>query len=297
MNIAVVNLMKYSDGSIIASNRIAKYLSYYLKCPLIDSREACSEHSYDHLFIVNGPMLYCNFRPELMALCNRAKNLIWVENEYTIAIPRFIKVREPAILSNCENYRGTDLYGYVNWNRLTFVKSITAQAVRYEGLCYYGAYREDRELYFKKYLGSDAYKVHISPSSKPALNKYALISPTARYFAAPDLLAVLGQYQASLYIEDRSTHQRYNSPANRFYEALSAHTLQIFDASVLNTFDRAGINVRPWTVDSPAQVAELLRPGAFNQARADQLAALRAVDHRAQLNYELAEALTTLGVA
>jgi hypothetical protein len=291
MKSAVVNMMRCTPGSIIASNRIAKFLAAHVGCPLIDNREACVPQDLDRVYVVNGPMLYCNFRPEMQALVNRAKQVVWVENDYAIQMPGFIKAREPVILSACEDYRESLEYGYVNWNQLTFEKDIQPTTISREGLLYYGAFRKGREKYFKKYLASDLYPTHIS-CSRPAAQKFFAIAPKARYFETGNVMAFLGAYRAVLYIEDVRSHECYTSPANRFYEALSTYTLQLFDKSVIGTFDKAGIDVRPWVVDSPEEVAHCLSSSL--RLLDEQVETLRAVDYKKRLENELSACLKAL---
>ena len=286
MKTAVVNLMKCSPNSIIASNRIAIYLAYKLGCPLIDSRESC-HGTYDRVYVVNGPMLYCSFRPELQALVVRAKEVSWIENDYAITMPKFIKIREPIVLSACENFRKHLNHAYVNWNQLTYFSDVPEKKVKVDALFYYGAFRPGRRLDFEKYLRSDLYPVHIS-AGIGARKKFREVIPHAHYLDAGNLMTMLSAYSSTIYIEDVKSHKIYTSPANRFYEALSAHTLQLFDKATVGTFEKAGIDVTPWVVDSPREVAERYRD---EKLRKHQLTTLRAVDYRNRLDSELKAAL------
>lgn len=286
MSQAVVNLMKVSGQSIIASNKIAVFLATELKCPLIDCKAAIYTEKFDRLWVVNGPMLYCNFREELKELVRQAKDVVWVMNDYAIQVPKYIKEKSPVLFSSCENRIGKwrpERYFYVNWNQLTFYPQVERKPVTQKGLCYYGAFRPDRLTAFRKYLSSDLYRVHIS-SSKNGRAAFDKIAPAAKWWTATDVVGALGAYEACLYVEDEFSHEVYTSPANRFYEALSAHTLQLFDRSCERTFQTAGIDITPWIVDSPAAVAQKLSGADF--LREKQMQALRGVNYRARLQVE-----------
>jgi len=49
----------------------------------------------------------------------------------------------------------------------------------------------------------------------------------------------LSKFAATVYIEDEHIHTHYNSPANRFYECLSAGVAMFFDESTRNTMRTA----------------------------------------------------------
>ena len=285
MTTAVVNLMKISDRSIIASNRIALFLSSKIGAPLIDHKSLCFEPEV--LYIVNGPMLYCNFREELRVMVAKSKKVVWVMNDYAIPPPSFVKAESPVYWSSCDPLPGQDKHVYTNWNQLTFFEKTQPKKIAFRGLSYYGAYREGRSEYFKKYLGSDqSFKVHISSAAE---SRFKLIAPKARFFLANPLMNYLGSYESSLYIEDKKSHALYSSPANRFYECLSAHTLMFFDRSVSGTFERAGIDVSPWLVDSPEEVAQLLKKADL--LRKQQMSALRVTNYRELLSQQVLQGL------
>lgn len=288
---AVINMMKCSDHSIIASNRIAKYLSLKMKCILIDRKEAIPHFNFERVFVVNGPTLFCNFRDDLKKLVENAKEVVWIQNDYAITIPKFVKDKKPIMWSACENLTGATEYAYVNWNQLTYTEGLGFGEPRYKGLCYYGAFRAGRKRYFEKYLSSDRYPVYIS-TSKSGKNDFKQIARGAQFFEATELVPTLAQFQSSLYIEDEATHDQYHSPANRFYEALSARVLQLFDYTCLNTFTKADIDISPWVVAGPQQYAEALLQS--EELRRSQLLALTAVDYRSILDAQLDAAVRTL---
>lgn len=290
MRVAVLNLMKCSAGSIIASNGIAEFLSKKLNCNLIDRKELAYPAVYDVLFFVNGPMLYCDFRDEVKALCGLAKKVVWVSNDIAISMPGFVKQRPHALWAAFDNYQGVHEYRYVNWNALTY-RPEEPGFVGNKGLCYYGAYRADREPYFRKYLSPGPYQVFIS-SSRSGEAEFRRINPRAAFFKATPLVPNLKSFQASIYIEDQKTHKVYCSPANRFYELVSAGTLILFDKACQRTFEQAGIHITPWVVDGPEDVAAKLKD--WKHLREIQIQAMRR-DYTAELDVQLARARASLG--
>lgn len=294
MRVAVVNLMKCSDNSIVASNRIAKYLAFSLGCNLIDQKEAITSYEHDILYVVNGPMLYCNWRDDFKKLVDKSKIIVWVANEYGIDIPKFIKDKNPYVIANYENINKVENYAMVNWNYLTYNPNIKPQKKVYKGLCYYGSYRQGRERYFKKYFTDEAdYKTYISSSSQ-GVKKFKSLMKKATYFDGKNLLGLLGKFESSLYIEDEFTHTCYNNPANRFYECISAQTLQFFDQSCLGTFDKAGVDIRPYLVNSKEEYFEKLKNS--DRLLMEQVEAWHGVNYIGYLYIELKKAIKTLGL-
>lgn len=294
MKSAVVNLMKCSDGSIVASNRIAKFLAYHLGVPLIDQKEAITGYDNDRIYIVNGPLLYCTWRDEFKKLVENAKEVVWIANEYGIEIPKFIREKNPFILSNYDNIQKSERHSLVNWNYLIYNPNIKAKETKYKGLCYYGAYRQDREVYFKKYILDKApYEMHVSSSAQGTI-KFKNISKKPHYFKATDLLSVLGMFESSLYIEDVFTHTCYNHPANRFYEAISTHTLQLFDKSCLGTFEKAGVDIKRYIVDGPEEYAEKLKDS--ENLRREQVEEWHSINYIEFLKSDIKRAFKQLGL-
>lgn len=259
MRIGVVNFFKVTPSSTIASNRIAVYIAQMTGAALIDSPEAAFPFQYDVLYVINGPPIYCKFIKSVVKLVGMAKEVVWVGNDYACRIPKWVKDKRPLVMAAYDNAWSYPRHVYVNWNQLTYEPGRDRQAFTVPGVAYYGAYREQREVYFKKYLSRTApYPVHISASGR-AQPRFALLHRAAHWFDATDLLNAMGRYQASIYLEDNTTHKVYCSPANRFYELLSAGCAQYFDKSCQRTFDRAGLNITPWAVDSAQELAERLQ--------------------------------------
>lgn len=256
---AIINFQKLSAKSIQASNRIARFLAERYGFFVVDNKSACSPRRYDTIIIVNGCGLYCDFLPELVNLCKANSRFIWVGNDYAIKIPsqiQFITEREFYLVSAYDNFQKVKHYFSLDWNRLSFVPNKVALEKRFTGLAYYGAYRLDREPDFKKYLGTNKYTCYIS-TSRLAESKFKVINPKAVFFSMPNnLLSTFGQFSDTVYIEDRKSHDLYCSPANRFYEYLSAGVMTHFDASCEGTFQKAGIDISDYIVTGPDDIVK-----------------------------------------
>jgi hypothetical protein len=73
-----------------------------------------------------------------------------------------------------------------------------------------------------------------------------------------NVFAQYGMFSDTIYIEDKFTHTNYNSPANRFYECLSTGVYIHFDFSCLLTFNKAGIDIKPFIVDGHKDIENKL---------------------------------------
>lgn len=292
MKQAVLNYMKISDNTKVASNRIALYIAQKTGAILIDTKKSVIKDTYDRIFLINGPSLFCDYREEMKELVYKCKQVIWVGNDYALAIPRFVKDHpEFVMFAAYENFKDWKNHHLVNWNCLTFEPDREAMKVAYPGLCYYGAFRDDRKLYFEKYLSSDLYDKYIS-SSKADLSKFSHITRNFKSWDGSHLLAKLGLFESCIYIEDETTHDIYCSPANRYYEALSTHTLQLFDVSVLKTFKKAELDISDFLVASPSDYAAKLK--SHKSLLKEQIKKLRSVDYFAQMESEFDKALKAI---
>jgi hypothetical protein len=191
--------------------------------------------------------------------------------------------------SNIEQSVARFIDSYVNWNMLTYgvVEEAENTARLDDGIFYYGAFRKGREVYFRKYFRDPSLPAYISTSKKNA-EKFAGLGPSVRPVPpmAP-LIVGAAQYAMALYVEDTYTHRVYNSPANRFYEMLSAGTAMVFDKSCLKTFRTAGYDITPYIVNNPAEVKAMLpiwREIALAQAKEWRR------DYRAELCAQVDEA-------
>lgn len=119
---------------------------------------------------------------------------------------------------------------------------------------YYGAFREDRLPYFRKYFDKRL-TVSTSLKNKVTFQREGLDANFVDrlLWSGPDKR--LFDFRASLYIEDTSTHANYNYLANRFYEALSHRRMVLFDLSCRGTVAKSGYPVgMNWFIDGPDEL-------------------------------------------
>jgi len=286
-SIGVVSFNKIPDHdmSTVATVRLTKYIvqrlaSKGLSVTLIDSVEKCHPKKYDALITINGVFLFCNFKQEYAALVHMNNRHIWVGQDYNpnMWIPavsgydiksRFYGKSDATLIAayqrKTDNHKKIPKYKYLNWNQLTYIPGIPEKQFTVPGVMYYGAFREHREVYFRKYFVDAPYQLNIAAPTPKHQNKFLALNPKAKIFQfEKSIPEEAGKFQCALYIEDTYSHVGtpkgiYSSPANRFYEYLSAGVLTFFDKSVKGTFDIAGIDVSPWVVDSKFELAEKMK--------------------------------------
>ena len=259
-----------TDGTTLASARIARFLSSLLHCSLVDGRRLAPVPALRDatLFIVNGPFAFCTFRDWLLDLVKIAARVIWVQNDYNIDIPTAVpnNARDFRLWTTCIFAKPKFACQYVPWNRLTYKPQPTKQW-RIPGVVYYGAYRETRARAFIKYLGKEApYPVHLSTTTRgrPAF-QHVCSNATTFYQPFSNVIAALQEFQMSLYIESDTSKNKVpcESPANRFYEAVSAGVAIAFDVDSLGNLqiDKVPVDDR-WVVTSSRDVSVLLSHSA-----------------------------------
>lgn len=260
MNV-VVHMTKCAPGSTVASARVARFIVETLgrdsPFTLVDDRDGAhcvaKAHTIDTLFIVNGPMAFCDFLPQLSLLVRMASRVVFVQQDYTIMPPKpeskaespFRKVfadlqLRPIFWTTVRKNVQTSKDQYINWNQLTYDPQEFKPMPADQHLLYYGAYREKREPLFKKYLANAPYDVHVSTTNLrgkkfKALDENILIIPPFSH------IANIPMASASIYIEDPLSSKEFHSPANRFYEMLSAGIPLFFEASTLGMLAQASI--------------------------------------------------------
>tara|TARA_R110000787_G_scaffold284710_1_gene398742 strand:- start:936 stop:1874 length:939 start_codon:yes stop_codon:yes gene_type:complete len=259
------------DKTTLASARIANWIANRYDFDIIDRPSSEKVQDYEVAVCVSSPSGFADpeLREQVGEICARAKHYVFAQNDYMTSqagqigkhfnllgkdrTKRHVWANMPHV---CKNPWDT----YINWNMLTWDPQPHKEPT-VDGLFYYGACRKDREIYFKKYFGGEAelpYHGLIS-TSKRGMNKFREVAPYANYIQPFSECKELGKYKMSLYIEDTRIHKYYNSPANRFYECLSNGVAQIFDVSCIGTFEKAGMDISPYVVDSKEHVLDILK--------------------------------------
>jgi len=261
------------ETSMVASTRIARYVSDLLKVPLIDD-SSIGEQRPDVLLIVNGAYAFCKHLEPLSHAIKSAQRIVWIQNDFTLGPPisdgqamspfrRAFVERHEQGKSHVEFWttleiktKATSLSSYVNWNCLTFNQTDRPKRPPHDNaLFYYGSFRAGRVSYFDRYFKNPKVETIVSsPSKKFSAYPVTLIPP----MLSSDMNIELGKYGLGLYIEDKFSHKEFTSPANRFYEMLSAGLPMVFQPECGSMLRRAGYNPEPWTVDKASSIEKAM---------------------------------------
>jgi hypothetical protein len=182
----------------------------------------------------------------------------WITNEYNLRPNAFaytiFKRRRAFLLSNYElgavKFACFDAEYTVNLNVLLF--KILPVSKKTHNLIYYGTYRRDREVYFRKYFNENLYLSTSTKNHKKFLHIGCKSKPIGKIEWHKPLLQA---FRYSLYIEDPFTHDHFNNLANRYYESLACQCVLLFDESCINTLKRAGLtNFEPFILKTSDDV-------------------------------------------
>lgn len=279
MNI-IVHMTPCKPNSTIASARVARFMLETLNkgegsgehFTLVDTLQTAEmavllNGSVDTLFIVNGPMAFCDFLEPLSHLVRKAKKVVFVQQDYTIMPPSasgsaetpFRKVfrdlgLRPIFWTTVQKNVSATWDRYINWNQLTYDPQPFPVLPEEKSLLYYGAYREKREPMFIKYFHKAPYFVNVSTTTLRG-KKFKMIDPTIGIIPPFEGIANMPVCSASIYIEDPKSSREFHSPANRFYELLSAGIPIFFEESTLKMLGQASIVPDPdWVVKCPQEL-------------------------------------------
>lgn len=281
-NAKIFSFVRVSERSVVASVRIAKWLQEYLDIP-VAWQEDIAERPLDVLIIVNGAFAFCKHLAALGEAVQMAKKIVWVQNDYTIGpIPkpdsngmspfrRAFRLRADAgngymdFWSTCAKYAERKGSSYINWNMLTFdpahcLKNIAKRrSVATNDLFYYGSFRNvlmtkkmTRVPLFDRYFKQPHAATVISSTSPKFLERYPECQH--RGVVDTDFYDHLGKHGLGLYLEDLSSSEAFHSPANRFYEMLSAGLPMVFQPECGPMLRRAGYDPTPYVVNNARQV-------------------------------------------
>jgi len=171
---------------------------------------------------------------------------------------------------------------YINWNKLTYDTTSNNMGHIYDGMFYYGAYRKDREPMFKKYMDHKLYDVIVSTSSKGE-SKFKKMKGVRKTYG-PISHSQISLFQWTIYMEDNANINLKHSPANRFYECLSAGVAMLFDKNAEKTFEREGMDISKYIVSN---AEEALKHSCSWKEIAKEQAELYGRDYRNELRDEI----------
>lgn len=278
MKAAIFSFVKVSPKSMVASVRVAQYVQRLLGVPLIDDG-TIAQAKPRLLIIINGAFAFCSCLEELGTAVQAARKVVWIQQDYTIVPPindgsatspfrRAFTLRRERGLDHLhlwttvpEKIAPGTLGTYCNWNCLTLDTAddwIVAKRRAQAGndLYYYGSYRAGRVKDFDRFFIDPKLETHISSPSKKFAERYPQCGHHGKIEG--DFYAQLGLHGMGLYIEDRWSHKHYCSPANRFYEMLSAGLPMLFQPECASMLRRAGYDPAPYTADGARKVPALM---------------------------------------
>jgi hypothetical protein len=294
---AIFSFTFHGENSMVASTRIANFISKKMDLQVHDHRtvEEILGKPLDLLIIINGAYGFCKCLPELAKLVLASRRIVWVQNDYSIIPPKTdskgvspfraafrdrheIGLPHMDFWTTCEDWaRFTPDSLYVNWNALTFDDSYDERVIAKRrrnintDLLYYGSFRDgsgksSRVKYFDRYFTDPKVRTVISSPAKGFSEKYdKCVNVDA---IKTDFYQTIGEFGLGLYLEDRMSHERFHSPANRFYEMLSAGLPIIFQPEAESMMARAGFKIFPWIATSARSVVSYM--GAREKIGLDQ---------------------------
>jgi len=289
MKAAIFSFVRVSETSMVASVRIARYLEERLGAPLYYD-EHITDARWDLLVVVNGAYGFSKHLASLAEAVKSAKRVVWVQNDYTIVPPKIesngispfraaFRERHEAgephmdFWTTCEDWaRFTPASLYVNWNALTFDEAYDPRRIavrrvnakRHEDLLYYGSYRggggkSSRDAYFLRYFASPKVRTVISSPARQFREKFADPLIEHQDPIRENFYDEIGSHGLGLYIEDRMSHEKFHSPANRFYEMLSAGLPMVFQPECESMMARAGYKLdQNWIAHGARSISALM---------------------------------------
>jgi hypothetical protein len=266
------------DGSL-ANARTATFIADTLDVPLICDKNIADVEA-DVLILVAGVFMYCRCLPEVGAAVEKAKRVVWAQNDYTIKPPLAEGIAESPFRKAFRNRRAaglpdvdfwttmkkasekTPFSAWVNWNQMAYETPISDEAFELnrehaiESFIYYGADRLGRRDYFDWYFNGQKAPLTISSFSK-SMSRYEADADIIPAFKRTEFFDRLGQYSAGLYLEDKRSHAEFTSPATRFYEMLRVGVAMFFQPQAVPMLAKAGFDVAPF-VATPGQLPDAL---------------------------------------
>ena len=259
------------EASLTVAYRNMMVLAKELNAPLyVDAAALKTAPDHFDAIICGFGSTSCE-RTESVAFLNRnpQANLWWLVGEYeqSTFAPLFYAGRKYGVFRNFEhplqNKQAQDQL-FVNLNALLAKPCLNPIKTRKHGAIYYGRWRKDRARYFGQYIGRNCW-LSTSPKNMKIFASLGIQPRYARGMSWITGQETLKQFFASLYLEDAYTHNHYNCPANRYYEALWCGVPLLFQRESQNTWQKYGIQIPAKYVircasDVDAMVAKLSNP-------------------------------------
>lgn len=275
MKTAVFSFINPSPNSMIASARIARFVAEVLDVPLVWD-ESIRKTRWDLLILVNGAFSFCNVRDDVAVAVRKARRIVWIQNDYAIYPPvhdgvaestfrrAFVRREEKGLprmdlwTTIEERVDQTKYSRYVNWNMLTALnRPLYIDPHARDDLFYYGSWRQYRDKSFDRFFAGKKMDVTISSASKKFVERYPH-AYIAGMVPRDEFYHELNMHGFGLYIEDARSHKQFHSPANRFYEMLSAGLPMLFEPESRTMLKKAGFDPKEFIVRNQRDVRGLL---------------------------------------
>jgi hypothetical protein len=281
----VINPTKCSETSITASNKIAKWISSLIRIPLVDDKRTAFQHigrKINRVYLVNGVFAFCDFRDQIKTLCDGAKEVVWIGNDYALKIPTYLKnAKNIKRIAQYSNYDNMSCHKIVDFNKLLHFDG-RAKEYKKSGLFYYGAFRENRINVFKHWFSKSDFDLHVSTSTKNMGDFYKINNSIKFYQANQDIRNVINLFQSSIYLEDSIKNKKITlTPANRFYEVIGSKVLLFFDINTKQTLANAGYWDDDFSVANASEINEKLKD--YDSLRTKQIKLFKNMDFKKEL--------------
>ena len=256
--------------SVIASSKIALFLAekFGIKIYGKVNFKECKKTKFDYVFVMNsgfGAVIDKDFGMWIANTAKASNHPVYICNDYKLFYPagcvRYIDPKKYTFWSTIPDMtnRLCKKNIYVNWNKLSYKPTKPRKGSVLNKCIYWGAYRKDRIEFFKKYLNHP--DVVISTSSR-ARKGFLESCPKAKIIPNFESLhTAIQRYACTIYLED--TTRLYCSPANRFYEAISAGIPMLFQPEAVAHMNEAGYDVEVFTVKDAKELSQHI-PEAHN---------------------------------
>lgn len=236
----------------------SKILANYLNADLIWSYPSVNDNiktGYDAIIFVHAS--HYSYTDIEWIVKNPDAKLFYLTNEYNLGEPLMLwklakQGRKYSVISNHPAKASKVVLKYTNtWDILNLNALIyepKKQKITLDffldtprtNCIYYGSFRKDRSVYFKKYLNENVQLSTHSKNISKFRNAGVYSNVVGRINWETDGLF---PYKQSLYLEDQKTHIYYNYLANRFYEALNYDCTPIFSNECRNTVELSGYKI------------------------------------------------------
>ncbi len=283
---AVFNLTSLNPDAINCNSPIALFLADVLKIPVWgDSRDKVTglrgseellRYKPDVLFVINGLMHHCHCQEELATVISKAKQVIWVINDYHLEKPshKSTSTASPVLVAIQKGLRRgmsldfwttvphyterSELSQLISWDYL-FYNRIEPRRPSVRNLLYYGAMRQGRQEVFDRYFEKPHPDITVMaglPQHEKWLGRYPhlkLAPPVPHH----QLAETISEYSLGLYLQDKVRF--FVNPAARFYEMLGAGLPILFQEEAVSRFEAVGVDIRPFVLEDTDQLEYFLR--------------------------------------